>query len=401
MASARWLRLNLAVSSPKGGSVSRSALCQARAKIKASLFTEIDEGLLERFYFGHGNDVELWKGLRLTAMDGSSLVTNQVIYQDFLKHLSKEELEDMKENHEYIYSEETQLHTVTLHDVLNDLCLGYTVDFKSVGERELVVKLSEILKPDMLLILDRGYPACWFFRLLKRIGVKFIIRLKNAHSKEVQQFFDSGKKEATMTVALTGDDAGKLKSAGFLSRIGSAVKVRLVRVEHDGAVRIFATSLKKKKASVKEIGELYLLRWNIETSYDTFKTYLKLEGWRINSKRGVLLDFAVKKLLYNLACIISLPAKELLRKEQSEREKRKPEGKYDFRMCRVYSIEGLKSEILPLICNSPSANIEAILKNYLIDLARNPSSVEKGRVIERKNGHKPNRRGLMNKKTDS
>ena len=118
MNSARWLRRELKVFSDKGGSISRSAVCQARKKLKPSLFTEIDEGFVNHFY--ESNQVEYWKGMQMVAMDGTSLITNELIYEDFLNQLTTEELEDLKENHKHTFEEETQVHAVTLHDIINE-----------------------------------------------------------------------------------------------------------------------------------------------------------------------------------------------------------------------------------------------------------------------------------------
>ena len=397
MNSARWLRRELKVFSDKGGSISRSAVCQARKKLKPSLFTEIDEGFVNHFY--ESNQVEYWKGMQMVAMDGTSLITNELIYEDFLNQLTAEEREDLKENHKHTFEEETQVHAVTLHDIINDICLGHVVDLKSLGEREMVVRLKELLKPNMVLTLDRGYPARWFFHLLQEIGVKFIIRMKTTHCKTTQGFFESGKPEQDVTLTLKGKDIGLLSKAGIASSRGDQVKLRLVRVEHEGAVRIFATNLKLEKATPKEIGDLYHMRWWIEKSYYTFKTYLKLEGWRIYSQQGLMMDFAIKILLYNLSSITCQPARKALVVAQEKRELKKPNTQCVYKLCKVYSIESLMEEILPFVTKQASGDIEGALKNYIIYLIRNPSTIQKGRRVKRPDKHKPERAHLMNRKT--
>ena len=157
MAMSTWLRQTLGVYSPVNDSVSRSAFYQARMKLMPKLFKDLDDGMKKLFYAQE--NIQRWKNFRVVAMDGTSLITNQAIYADFLSHLSEQDLEELKENHLHTFYEKDQLHSVTLHNVMNDICLGSTVDFKSVGERELAAQLSHLLEKDMLITLDRGYPV--------------------------------------------------------------------------------------------------------------------------------------------------------------------------------------------------------------------------------------------------
>ena len=56
-------------------------------------------------------------------------------------------------------------------------------------------------------------------------------------------------------------------------------------------------------------------------------------------------------------------------------------------------------ELLPFVTKQASGNIEDALNNYIIDLIRNPSTVQKGRRVKRPDKHKPERAHLMNRKT--
>ena len=94
-----------------------------------SLFNEIDSGLKDIFY--SQSDIERWNFYRVVAMDETSLITNKAIYTDFKNHPSEDELENSTENHSHTFFEEDQLHSVTLHDTLNDICLGVTIDSRA------------------------------------------------------------------------------------------------------------------------------------------------------------------------------------------------------------------------------------------------------------------------------
>lgn len=402
MAMARSLRLDFGIHA-KNGSVSRSALCQARHKILPSYYTEIDTRIRQIFY--NSDSVERWKGLQVVAMDGTSLQTNEAIYCDWINSLSEEERKDLEDEHFHTFYQEKQLHGVTLHDCLNDICLGYVVDFKSVGERELASRLSGLIQPDMLTIVDRGFPSVWFFRLFERLGSKYLMRLKIDHNKQVKKFYESAESECDIELELSTGDCEKLEKSGFKSRIKTKVKVRLIRCEFNGQVRIFATNLKKKKASAEDISQLYCMRWEIEKSYNRFKTYLTVEGWRFNSKEGMKMDLAVKVLLYNLSSIISRPAVRQIADIQKERKMKRErkvkslnKNKWNINLCKAYSIEALMAELMAMI-RTPMRNFKVAIKSYIADLVKNVSDTIKGRPSVRNKTKKPDRGHLMNRKT--
>lgn len=395
MNAATWLKDKVQVYSPQGGSVSRSAISQARLKIKASYYTHINENICNMFY--EGNQCRMWKNnWQVVAMDGTSLICNKLIYEDIITNKNQEELDDLKENHPHILKDEKQIHAVTLHDVINDICLGYTLDLKSIGERELATRLKRFLKPNMILVLDRGYPAAWLFQFLISLGIKFVIRVKKDHCKEIRRFSKSGKLEKEVMLKVDKKYETMLSELGVTYK--KKVDIRLVRIKKDGEEYILATNLDKTEASIDDLSELYRFRWGIETSYNTVKTYLKLEGWRINNEEGVKIDFAIKCLLYNLSSIISKPAELEIAKFQAVRENQVIDYQWKNKICKCYRLESLLKVIEPIVCKQPNIDIDFVLRNYLIDLVRSKSITKKNRSNPRPKKDKPQRHYLMNKK---
>ncbi len=63
--------------------ITKSAFSQSRKKLKAEAFIELNETLVESFY--EDDDYKKWRGFRLLAMDGTSLIlpqSNEII-KDF------------------------------------------------------------------------------------------------------------------------------------------------------------------------------------------------------------------------------------------------------------------------------------------------------------------------------
>jgi hypothetical protein len=49
--------------------------------------------------------------------------------------------------------------------------------------------------PNDLILLDRGYPAFWLFKLIKSMGADFCARISCTKWKVVRKFYRSGQKE--------------------------------------------------------------------------------------------------------------------------------------------------------------------------------------------------------------
>ena len=86
---------------------------------------------------------------------------------------------------------------------------------------------------------------------------------------------------------------------------------------------------------------------------------------------------AVKVLVYNLASIVAQPIKQEMEELQRKREVKKPETKYDYKICKVYSIELLIDNIEDYLRAPLIFNIKLQMKNFRADLIRNPSSIHK------------------------
>ena len=142
--------------------VSKSALIQARRKLKYEAFVELNQTQVN-YYYDHF-DYKKWKGLRLVATDGSM-----------------SELPDTEEisNHFGVWRPAAggtcpKARVSQMFDVLNKVTLDAIISPKENGERALAAAHFEHLQAGDLVLLDRGYPAFGLFVLILRQNAQFL-----------------------------------------------------------------------------------------------------------------------------------------------------------------------------------------------------------------------------------
>ena len=203
-----------------------------------------------------------------------------------------------------------------MFDVLNKITVDGIISPKSEGERELAAFHFLKLQPQDLILLDRGYPAHWLFKLALSLGANFCARISYKRWNVVQKFYQSGKKEAIVKIKPSPQSVRKCFEMGLDKK---PLKVRLIRVELDsGETEILVTSLTdKKKYSYDLFPDLYHLRWPVEEDYKALKYRIQVENFSGKTVHSVYQDFHAKLFSKNLVAIIaSTTKKQILKKSE-------------------------------------------------------------------------------------
>ena len=130
--------------------VTKSAFCQARLKLKAEAFVELQQVQVAYFYAEYAPAT--WHGLRLLAVDGSTaqLPATPAIVAHFGLHGT------------------VPLARVSqMFDTLNKVTIDALIGPPAQGEREYAAQHLAHIGPGDLILLDRGYPAFWLFSLIR------------------------------------------------------------------------------------------------------------------------------------------------------------------------------------------------------------------------------------------
>ncbi len=289
----------------KKETITKSAFCQQRMKLKPEAFVELNDKLVEEFYTD--NEIKTLSGFRLMSIDGSTIELP----------FSREIVDEYGVNTEHNMIPMARISTV--YDLLNNITLGGQIAPSTAGEYDPAIKLLDLLRENDLVLFDRGYGAYWLFYLLKTKKIDFFIRMKRGFSNDVDSFWNS-KKESEVFNVNELPQRSSLRLKGFDMQF-LPFNYRLVKFKlKNGETEVIATSLiNEKKYHVQFFEETYFLRWGIEENYKHLKNHLEIGNFTGYSSTVIKQDFYANLFIANLQAIILRDAQfELEKKPNTE-----------------------------------------------------------------------------------
>jgi len=286
--------------------VSKVALTKARMKLKFKAFIELNQYLIS--YFEKHFKPLTWNGFRLLAIDGSLTRLPQIaeIAEHFGVWRGRQGLPS------------AMARVSQLFDVLNKITIDALLCPKSYGERECAAQHSLKLMPNDLVLLDRGYPAWWLFKLIISMDADFCVRLSCTKWKAVRKFLYSGLAEKIICLPIHPTSVVQCKEMGFDME---PLKVRLIRIQNGHKVQILITSLIDTKLYPIDIfHDLYHHRWPVEEDYKAIKCRMELENFTGKSVLSVYQDFHAKVFAKNLVSIMAFHVNNALKKDSKSRK---------------------------------------------------------------------------------
>ncbi|MDD2466429.1 MAG: hypothetical protein PHI97_20710 [Desulfobulbus sp.] len=128
-----------------------------------------------------------------------------------------------------------------LFDPLNRTTHHALIAPQSIGERELAAEHFKHLDERDLVLLDRGYPAFWLFKLILLYKANFCPRISCKKWKIIRQFMKSGDREQVVTLDIPATSVAACRKLQLDTR---PIRLHLVRVELDsGETELLITSL--------------------------------------------------------------------------------------------------------------------------------------------------------------
>lgn len=339
-------------------SVTAGAWTQARAKLSAQAFDELNQTLVLPAAYAPEQRaaLRLWQGHRVVAFD-SSLVRLPT-------SASVQEVFGMVQVHNQSGATGTAYpegRISVAYDVLNSLALDAQLSPSSVGEVQMAADQLAALEPGDLVVMDRGYTGYEFLALLAQAGVAFVARCSRASFAPANAMFRRNEAGVSRIVTLHRPHA----VARLRARVGSAtwrelprtLTVRLLSVRlSTGELEVLVTSLLDAAIYPTEaFGALYHLRWSIETHYQVLKSRLNLENWSGQTLESVRQDFAACVLVSNLESLFTRPAQAQLDATAATRQ-------HPVRVNRAVAFHALKAQVLELLAGDqpPEAVLMAL-----------------------------------------
>jgi hypothetical protein len=310
--------------------VGKSALSQARQKLKATAFVELNQRLLELAQ-AHC-PTPRWRGFRLVACDATTLrlPNNPKTAAEFgLQH----------DRHGLPF---VMARALGLYDTASGRMFKTVLADYHAAERTLLTRLLSELVSDDLLVLDRGYPALWLFALMHQLGRPFLARIDGAQWLEVQAFTASDLSEQVITRSLGRDALHRARKQG-LELSQNEVSFRLIRVLlPSGQEEILVTSLLDAQLyPATEFAALYHQRWGIEEAFKVLKHRLNVEQFSGELPESIRQDFHAKIFTANLANIMAGKGHEVL-----------PEAKRDrYQVNLAYTLSMLRPRLFAWLLN--------------------------------------------------
>lgn len=288
--------------------VTKSAVTQARRKLKASAFEALNGRLLASLD-EHWPEPR-WRGLRLVAADATTLrlPNNPQTQAEF-------GIQADPSGQPFVMARALGLYSAASGRMLKTVLAGY-----QAAERALLVPLLPSLNPDDLLVLDRGFPAVWLLALLQQQGRHFLVRIDGGQWPEVGAFADSGLLEQTVTRPVGRDTRRCARTLG-VDGLPDTVSFRLIRVSlPNGSEEILATSLLDAKSyPTGDFAELYHARWGVEEAFKLLKHRLLVEQFSGESPEAIRQDFHAKIFTANLAEALAFSVQQTLPDEKAAR----------------------------------------------------------------------------------
>ncbi len=216
-----------------------------------------------------------WRGLNVVAIDGDQYqlpAAGDALECGFVGY-------PVSGNRETYYP---RMYVSVCYDVLSGTVVDFTHSNKN-NELERALEMVSSATKEMLYLYDRLYFCTDLVAAHGTNGSYFVCRLKTGARclSVIQEFVESGKRN--QTVSIEGYDVHLLK----------------LKNPRSGEYIYFATNLPRDRFRNKEIAELYLRRWDIETSFRDLTKTMNLEDWHTQYVNGILQEVYVALWIFN------------------------------------------------------------------------------------------------------
>ena len=263
---------------------SASALCQFRKKVSYLFFKESLEKLLN-----HGEQyAATLGGLRIYAVDGQQWIlprTEELVENGF----SGRAVANYKETYM------PRGYLTHLYDSLTGLTKDFTFN-PTLNEHADARHLLKKVESNALVVYDRLF---------------FSYKLMNDHFEAENYFLIRCKSNANAAVKKIFDDKDLCK---YSFTKGVKKRVYLFKVKNPSPKNeeekwlVFATNLPKSWHDPELIRDLYLSRWEVETSFKELTATTKGEQWHSKTYNGIMQELYAKFWLINFTKLNMLMA---------------------------------------------------------------------------------------------
>jgi len=356
-----------------GESISKPGYLKQRMKLNPDAFLDLYHFHNKNFYSQPGFSTR--KGYLVLAADGS----------DINIPTTKETLEMFGSASRKNTKPQAQIGLGCIYDVLNRMilesdCNKVKFDEMRVAEQQMERLAETIGNIPYVIIMDRGYPSTPSFIHMMEKGICFLTRLKSSDYKMEQGNLASD--DSIVEIVL---DKSRIRhyegtpDGEHMKELG-AITLRMVRIKlEDGDYEVLATNLPQESFTTEEIGELYHLRWNIETAYETLKSRLQMENFTGTKPQLLLQD------IYSTIYVSNL-AEDIIHDVELELDEKECHTKHKMAVNQTISIGILKNDLIYIVLEKDKEKKEKLLEQLYEDISKNLVPVRPDRHYRRTKG---------------
>ena len=368
------LRGYMNISHP-GTQISKPGYLKQRMKLNPEAFVDLYQFHNRNFYSDPEAELYTVNGFLVLAADGSNInipTTPETLelYGDAAKHGGKPC---------------AQLSLGCLYDALNRMILDASIgkakfNEMAVAESQISRVRETIGNHPFLVIMDRGYPSTVAFLRMIDSKVYFVARLKSSDFKAEQQALSSDDEDVDirLTKSRRAHYMGTADEAIVMSR--ESFPLRMVRVwlnEDHTEHEILATNLPRDLFPEESFGEIYHLRWNIETAYQVLKDRLQMENF--TGTKPILLAQDIYSTIY-----VSNIAEDIARDiEQEQADHLKNDYKHRMAVNRTLCIGLLKSDLIYILLEKNRKKQDKLFQQLYDEISENIVPVRPDRHYHR------------------
>lgn len=371
------LRGYMNISHP-GTQISKPGYLKQRMKLNPEAFVDLYQFHNRNYYSDPETELYTINGFLVLAADGSDInipttPETLAIYGNASKRGGKPC---------------AQIGLGCLYDALNrmimDACIN-KVKFNEMAVAE--VQIANVKRTigdrPFMVTMDRGYPSTPAFLRMIDSNTYFVARLKSSDFKAEQQTLTSDDED--VDIALT-----KVRRAHYMGTSDEAIvmsrdsfTLRMVRVwldEEKTEYEVLATNLPRDKFPAECFGELYHIRWKIETAYQVLKDRLQMENF--TGTKPILLEQDIYSTIY-----VSNIAEDIARDiEQEQADHLKNDYKHRMAVNRTLCIGLLKSDLIYILLEKDPKIQDELFQKLYDEISENIVPVRPDRHYSRTKG---------------
>ena len=330
-------------------SLHKQSLFEAREKLSHRVFIDLNNDFFLRDY-AYSDTFKTHHGLRVIAVDGSVFdVPAGANWFGTLKTCAQAV---------------PKAQTVAFTDVMNEYILRAEIHPYGVGETNIAGQmLREFLESnaaaDNLFVFDRG-----FFSRDLALSIydhaKFLFRVNSQSLKEINE---ANSPDQTVIRSERGKPDLRLRVINYTLPNGEIEKL---------VTNIFDPSF-----TVEDFGELYRLRWGVETCFLTLKSRLQIENFSSAKRELILQDFYASVFVYNMMTAAINEANEAAEKTT------KKQNKYVYKANKNIAVAEIRNILIDSLSEDDPIKRQSSFMRAMDAISRSVIPIRPGRSCER------------------